>query len=70
VNKSPGLSSMRMTRTARSIKERRKRITSKTTSLSNPQRGKEQRHGGAYPAGESYIAKGGRRLALLPRRPP
>jgi hypothetical protein len=44
---------------ARSIKEQWKRITNKTSSLNNPQRGKEQRHGGTYPAGESYIAKGG-----------
>jgi hypothetical protein len=64
VNNSPGLSSVRMTRTTRSVKERRKRTTNKEISLNSPQRGKEQRHGG------SYIAKGGRRLALIPRRPP
>jgi hypothetical protein len=67
VNNSPGLSSVRMTRTARSIKERRKRTTNKEISLNSPQRGKEQKHGGAYPTGGSYSAKGGRRLALLPR---
>jgi hypothetical protein len=69
VNNSPGLSSVRMTRTMRSVKERRKRTTNKEISLNCPQRGKEQRHGGAYPAGRSYIAKGGRRLALLLRKP-
>jgi hypothetical protein len=68
VNNSPGLSSVRMTRTTRSVKERRKRTTNKVISLNSPLRGKEQRHGGAYTAGGSYIAKGGRRLALLPRR--
>jgi hypothetical protein len=59
-----------MTRMTRSIKEQRKWITNKEISLNNPQRGKEQRHGGAYPTGGNYITKEGRRLALLPRRPP
>jgi hypothetical protein len=54
----------------RSVKEQRKWTTNKEIPLNNPQRGEEQRHGGAYPAGENYIAKEGRRLALLPRRPP
>jgi hypothetical protein len=70
VNNSSRLSSVRMTRTTKSIKERRKRTTNKEISFNSPQRGKEQKHGGAYPTGGSYIAKGGRRLALLPRRPP
>jgi hypothetical protein len=51
VNNSPGLSSVRMTRAAINVKERRKRSTNKEISLSNPQRGEEQRHGGAYPTG-------------------
>jgi hypothetical protein len=67
VTNSPGLSSVRMARMARSSKERRKRTTNKESFINSPQRGKEQRHGGAYPAGVSYIAKQGRRLALLPR---
>jgi hypothetical protein len=32
--------------------------------------GRKWRHGGAYPAGASYITKEGRRLASLPRRSP
>jgi hypothetical protein len=39
-------------------------------SLINPQQGKEQSYGRAYPTNENYIAKEGRRLALLPIRPP
>jgi hypothetical protein len=39
MNNSPGLSSVRMTRMTRSIKERRKRTTNKEISLNNPQRG-------------------------------
>jgi hypothetical protein len=41
---------------------------SKEDFIDRPQRGKKQRHGGAYPAGANYIAKEGRRLAPLPRR--
>jgi hypothetical protein len=37
-----------------------------TPSLIYPQQGKEQSHGGAYPAAEDYITKEGRRLVLLP----
>jgi hypothetical protein len=59
-----------MTRMTRSVKERRKWTTNKEIPFNNPQRGEEQRRGGAYPVGENYIAKEGRRLALLPRRPP
>jgi hypothetical protein len=44
-------------------------VINKAISLINPQRGKEQSYGRAYPAGENYIAKERRRLALLPRRP-
>jgi hypothetical protein len=47
-----------------------KAITKATSSLIKPQQGKKQSYGGAYPAGEDYITKGGRRLVLLPRRPP
>jgi hypothetical protein len=70
VNNSPGLSSVRMTRTAMSSRERRKRTINKKSFINNPQRGEEPRHGGAYPAGVSYIAKEGRRLAPLPSRVP
>jgi hypothetical protein len=70
VNNSPGLLRVRMTRTAIGVKERKKWTANTEISLNNPQREEEQRYGGAYPAGESYISKGGRRLALLPRRPP
>jgi hypothetical protein len=48
----------------------KEKAINKVISLINPQRGREQSYDGAYPAGENYIAKEGRRLALLPRRPP
>jgi hypothetical protein len=54
-----------MTRTMKNSKMINKRIP-----LKRPQRGKEQKHGGAYPAGENYTAKEGRRLVPLPRRLP
>jgi hypothetical protein len=38
----------------------------KRISLKCPQWGKEQKLGGAYPAGEDYATKEGRRLAPLP----
>jgi hypothetical protein len=44
-------------------------ITMETPSLINPQQGKEQSHSGAYPAGEDYITREGRKLVLLPKRP-
>jgi hypothetical protein len=53
VNNSSGLSSVRTTQTARRIKEQKKKaITKVTPSLINLQYGKEQSHGGTYPAGE------------------
>jgi hypothetical protein len=70
VNNSLGLSSIRMTRTTRSVKERKKWTTNKEGFINNPLWGEEQRHGGAYLTGASYIPKEGRRLAPLPRRLP
>jgi hypothetical protein len=70
VNNSLGLSSVRATRTTRSVKERKKWTTNGKDFINNSPWGEEQRHGGAYPAGANYIPKEGRRLALLPRRLP
>jgi hypothetical protein len=55
-----------MTKTMANNKEQK----SKEDFIDNPQWGRKQRHGGAYPAGASYIAKEGRRLAPLPGRLP
>jgi hypothetical protein len=68
VNNSLGLSSMRATRTTRSIKERKKWTTNGKDFINNFPWGEEQRHDRAYPAGANYIPKEGRRLAPLPRR--
>jgi hypothetical protein len=66
VNNSPGLSRVRMTRTAIGVKERKKWTANTEISLNNPQREEEQRYGGAYPAGESYISKGGEETSSPP----
>jgi hypothetical protein len=53
-----------MTKTTANNKKRE----TKEDFIDNPQRGRKQRHGGAYPAGASYIAKAGRRLVIRPKR--
>jgi hypothetical protein len=50
--------------------ERKNKTVDKEDFIDKPPVGEKQRHGGAYPAGINYIAKEGRRLALLPRRLP
>jgi hypothetical protein len=62
MNNSLELSSLRMTRTTRSAKERKKWTTNKKGFIDNPLSGEEQRHGGAYPASVNYIPKERRRL--------
>jgi hypothetical protein len=51
--------------------EKQKNKTINNEDFTNsPLWGEKQRNGGAYPAGVSYIAQEGRRLAPLPRRLP
>jgi hypothetical protein len=59
MNNSLGLSSVRMTRTTRSVKERRKWTTNKEISLNNPQRGEEQGTAGHTPPAGTTSQKGG-----------
>jgi hypothetical protein len=66
VNNSLGLSGTQTTRTTANIKKQK----SKEIFITNPQWGRGQRHGGAFPAGTGYIAKVGRRVVPLPRRLP